>query len=116
MSNLLSSAPIRQRLDVEEGLDRLMGERALYLQILRRFLHRLLEPAEEAMVVVIRPMPAVARRLRGEGDQPLGLGDRRLRLVAELAQRFALATEQAGRGRCGGRRRRAAGLRGPARG
>ena len=38
MSNLLSSAPIRQRLDVEEGLDRLMGERALYLQILRRFL------------------------------------------------------------------------------
>lgn len=38
MSNLLSSPPIRQRLDVEEGLDRLMGERALYLQILRRFL------------------------------------------------------------------------------
>ncbi|SFH01414.1 HPt (histidine-containing phosphotransfer) domain-containing protein [Duganella sp. CF458] len=38
MSKLLSSAPIRQRLDVEEGLDRLMGERALYLQILRRFL------------------------------------------------------------------------------
>jgi HPt (histidine-containing phosphotransfer) domain-containing protein len=38
MSNLLSSAPIRQRLDVEEGLDRLMGERSLYLQILRRFL------------------------------------------------------------------------------
>ncbi|MGW8395069.1 Hpt domain-containing protein [Pseudoduganella sp. HUAS MS19] len=38
MSNLLSSAPIRQCLDVEEGLDRLMGERALYLQILRRFL------------------------------------------------------------------------------
>lgn len=29
---------MRQRLDVEEGLDRLMGERALYLQILRRFL------------------------------------------------------------------------------
>ena len=38
MSNLPSSTPIRQRLDVEEGLDRLMGERALYLQILRRFL------------------------------------------------------------------------------
>lgn len=38
MSNLISSAPTRQRLDVEEGLDRLMGERALYLQILRRFL------------------------------------------------------------------------------
>lgn len=38
MSKLLSSAPIRQCLDVEEGLDRLMGERALYLQILRRFL------------------------------------------------------------------------------
>jgi HPt (histidine-containing phosphotransfer) domain-containing protein len=29
--------PVRQRLDVEEGLDRLMGERALYLQILGRF-------------------------------------------------------------------------------
>lgn len=38
MSNSLNSAPIRQRLDVEEGLNRLMGERALYLQILRRFL------------------------------------------------------------------------------
>ncbi len=38
MSNSHSSAPIRQRLDVEEGLDRLMGERTLYLQILRRFL------------------------------------------------------------------------------
>jgi len=38
MSNSHSSATIRQRLDVEEGLDRLMGERALYLQILRRFL------------------------------------------------------------------------------
>jgi HPt (histidine-containing phosphotransfer) domain-containing protein len=38
MSKHLSKAPIRQRLDVEEGLDRLMGERALYLQILRRFL------------------------------------------------------------------------------
>jgi HPt (histidine-containing phosphotransfer) domain-containing protein len=38
MSTPLSSAPTRQRLDVEEGLDRLMGERALYLQILRRFL------------------------------------------------------------------------------
>lgn len=38
MSNLVSNTPIRQRLDVEEGLDRLMGERALYLQILRRFL------------------------------------------------------------------------------
>jgi len=29
---------MRQLLDIEEGLDRLMGERALYLQILRRFL------------------------------------------------------------------------------
>ena len=38
MSNLLSSSLTRQRLDIEEGLDRLMGERALYLQILRRFL------------------------------------------------------------------------------
>lgn len=38
MSNQVSSAPIRQCLDTEEGLDRLMGERALYLQILRRFL------------------------------------------------------------------------------
>lgn len=38
MSKLLSSAPVRQRLDVEEGLNRLMGERALYLQILGRFL------------------------------------------------------------------------------
>jgi HPt (histidine-containing phosphotransfer) domain-containing protein len=38
MSNSHSSAPTRLRLDVEEGLDRLMGERALYLQILRRFL------------------------------------------------------------------------------
>ncbi|XLZ69069.1 Hpt domain-containing protein [Massilia sp. SR12] len=38
MSNLVSSAPIRHCLDTEEGLDRLMGERALYLQILRRFL------------------------------------------------------------------------------
>ena len=38
MSNLVSSAPIRIRLDIEEGLDRLMGERALYLQILGRFL------------------------------------------------------------------------------
>jgi len=38
MSNPLSSSLIRQHLDVEEGLDRLMGERALYLQILRRFL------------------------------------------------------------------------------
>lgn len=38
MSNLVSSAPIRKCLDAEEGLDRLMGERSLYLQILRRFL------------------------------------------------------------------------------
>jgi HPt (histidine-containing phosphotransfer) domain-containing protein len=38
MNNLLSSTPMRQLLDIEEGLDRLMGERALYLQILRRFL------------------------------------------------------------------------------
>ncbi len=38
MSTPYSSSPARQRLDVEEGLDRLMGERALYLQILRRFL------------------------------------------------------------------------------
>lgn len=38
MSNQVSSALIRQCLDTEEGLDRLMGERALYLQILRRFL------------------------------------------------------------------------------
>ncbi|WP_161630618.1 Hpt domain-containing protein [Pseudoduganella violaceinigra] len=38
MSTSNSSAAIRQRLDVEEGLDRLMGERSLYLQILRRFL------------------------------------------------------------------------------
>ena len=38
MSNFLSDSPTRQHLDVEEGLDRLMGERSLYLQILRRFL------------------------------------------------------------------------------
>lgn len=38
MSKHICSAPARQRLDVEEGLDRLMGDRALYLQILHRFL------------------------------------------------------------------------------
>ena len=38
MNNPLTSPPTRLHLDVEEGLDRLMGERALYVQILRRFL------------------------------------------------------------------------------
>lgn len=38
MSKPSTSQPIRQRLDVEEGLDRLMGAHSLYLQILRRFL------------------------------------------------------------------------------
>ena len=33
MSNLVPSPPIRQRLDIEEGLDRLMGERTLYRKI-----------------------------------------------------------------------------------
>jgi HPt (histidine-containing phosphotransfer) domain-containing protein len=38
MSKQVPDAPIRRCLDSEDGLDRLMGKRALYRQILQRFL------------------------------------------------------------------------------
>ncbi len=61
MSNLLSNAPIRQRLDVEEGLDRLMGERALYLQILRRFLQDYRDSCERIRSLLTQQQDAKAQ-------------------------------------------------------
>jgi len=61
MNNLLSSAPIRQCLDVEEGLDRLMGERALYLQILRRFLQDYRDSCERIQSLLTQRQEAKAQ-------------------------------------------------------
>lgn len=61
MNKLLSSAPIRQRLDVEEGLDRLMGERALYLQILRRFLQDYRDSCERIQSLLAQRQEAKAQ-------------------------------------------------------
>ncbi|KRB90560.1 MULTISPECIES: Hpt domain-containing protein [unclassified Duganella] len=61
MNNLLSSAPIRQRLDVEEGLDRLMGERSLYLQILRRFLQDYRDSCERIQSLLSQRQEAKAQ-------------------------------------------------------
>lgn len=61
MNNLLSSTPIRQRLDVEEGLDRLMGERALYLQILRRFLQDYRDSCERIQSLLTQRQEAKAQ-------------------------------------------------------
>jgi len=61
MNNLLSNAPIRQHLDVEEGLDRLMGERALYLQILRRFLQDYRDSCERIQALLTQQQEAKAQ-------------------------------------------------------
>lgn len=61
MNNLLSNAPIRQHLDVEEGLDRLMGERALYLQILRRFLQDYRNSCERIRALLTQQQEAKAQ-------------------------------------------------------
>ncbi|WP_342119212.1 Hpt domain-containing protein [Pseudoduganella sp. OTU4001] len=61
MSNHVSSTPIRQRLDVEEGLDRLMGERALYLQILRRFVQDHRDSCERIDVLLARKLESKAQ-------------------------------------------------------
>ncbi|WP_426319723.1 Hpt domain-containing protein [Pseudoduganella sp. R-43] len=61
MNKLLSSAPIRQRLDIEEGLDRLMGERALYLQILRRFLQDYRDSCERIQSLLAQQLDAKAQ-------------------------------------------------------
>ena len=61
MNNLLSSTPIRQLLDIEEGLDRLMGERGLYLQILRRFLQDYLDSCERIQSLLMQRQEAKAQ-------------------------------------------------------
>lgn len=61
MDNQLSSMPIRRCLDVEEGLDRLMGERALYLEILRRFLHEYEDSANRIGALLAQRMDGKAQ-------------------------------------------------------